>query len=344
MVTDILKVEDCNRDRSGDQHQLFGLAVSAKRYVVYKRKKDRIEIIKPSEHGLGIVYVPDKQTRYKPVDCKDQKTNYPRWIVEVWERLLAAYFRNIKDPENALASQELWFENFPAVMRVRVTTPNVLKALRKRDPGAAKPYNFALSPILIQPFPNCTLIAPASKHPEEWLTREYTEIHSGDTVKLSDKYHGKILSPQTLSNVIWRHYLHPEDKSLSPEGEPCDAYTRGLLLRRPIRAMSPFVFIGKEIERRGQEGEDPSLLENTGPIQYRRHQTANTRAAAAALILRARRFPLRQLMRESGVSQHAIERFLDGERVHPATRVRIARAVEKLEREARDRLALMRLI
>jgi hypothetical protein len=203
----------------------------------------------------------------------------------------------------------------------------------KRDPGAAKPYNFALSPILIQPSPDCTLIAPASKHPQEWLTRDYTEIHSGETVKLFVEYQGKVLLPQTLSSVVWRHYLHPEDKSLSPDGEPCDAYTRGLLRRRPIQAMMPFVFIGKEIERRAQEGEDVSVLENSGPIQYHRHQTAKTRAADAGLILRARRFPLRKLMRESGASQHAIERFLDGDRVHPTTRAKLARAVEKLERQ-----------
>ena len=147
-------------------------------------------------------------------------------------------------------------------MRVRVTTPNVLKALRKRDPGAAKPYNFALSPILIHPSSDCTLIAPASKHPADWQTRDYTEIHSGQTVKLFSEYNGRFLTPQTLSSVIWRHYLHPEDKSLSPDGERCGAYTRGLLLRRPIQAMTPLIFIGKEIERRSQEGEDVSVLEN----------------------------------------------------------------------------------
>jgi len=185
----------------------------------------------------------------------------------------------------------------------------------------------------MQPSPDCTLIAPASKHQEEWLTREYTEIHSGEAVKLLGEHQGKVLLPQTLSSVIWRHYLHPEDKSFSPDGESCGAYTRGLLLRRPIQAMTPLVFIGKEIERKVQEGEDVSVLENTGPIQYQRHQTAKTRAADAGLILRARRFPLRQLMRESGASQHAIERFLDGDRIHPSTRSVLASAVEKLERE-----------
>ena len=139
---------------------------------------------------------------------------------------------------------------------------------------------------------------------------------------------------QTLSSVIWRHYLHPEDKSLSPDGGPCEAYTRGLLLRRPIRAMTPFVFIGKEIERRAQEGEDVGVLENAGPIKYLSHQTSKTRAADPGLSLRAGKFGVRPLMRQSGASQHAIERFLQGDRVHPATRARLERAVEKLERQA----------
>jgi hypothetical protein len=332
IISDILKVEDSNFDQNGEQRQIYGIAVSAKRYVVYARRKHEIEIIKPSEHGLGIVFVPDKRARYKPLHCKDQETDYPRWIVEAWERLLANHFRNIQDPENALLVRELRFENLPAMMRVRVTTPNVLKALRKRDPGAAKPYNFAHSPILIDPSPDCTLIAPASRHTNEWLARDYTEIHSGETVKLGSEYRGKVVAPQTLSNVIWRHFLHPEDKSLAPDGTPCNAYTRGLLLRRPIQAMIPFGYIGKEIERRSQEGEDPSLLEGTGPIQYRSRQSAKTRSADPALIVRARRYGLRQLMRESGVAQHATERFLDGERVHPSTRARLKAAVEKLER------------
>lgn len=80
LIPDILKIEDCNFDRNGKRHQLYGLAVSAKRYVVYKRKKDNIEIIKPSEHGLGIVFVPDNRTRYKSPDCKDQETDYARCV------------------------------------------------------------------------------------------------------------------------------------------------------------------------------------------------------------------------------------------------------------------------
>ncbi len=307
--------------------------MSAKRYVVYTRNRDKIEIIKPSEHGLGVVYVPDKRTRYKPVDCQDQETNYPRWIVEVWERLLSNHFKGDKDPENALISSQLWFDDLPAMMRVRITTPNVLKALRKRDPEIAKPYNFALSPILSHLSAECTLVAPASKNPGEWLTREYTEIHSGEAVKLGSEYHGRILTPQTLSSITWRHFLHPEDKSLSPDGESCNPYTRGLLLRRRIQAISPLIPIGKEIERKSQEGEDISVIDNGGPVKYHPRKTANTRPEDAALILRAGRFSKKLLRRESGASQHAVDRFFRGERVHPSTREKLADAVEKLGRE-----------
>lgn len=333
VIADILKIEDCNFDQHGAQRQLWGLAVSAKRYVVYARKKDDIEIIKPSEHGLGIVYVPDKRTRYKPKDCKDQKTDYARWIAEAWERILEDHFKNTENPENALVSHKLWFDNLPAIMRVRVTTPNVLKALRKRDPGAAKPYNFAHSPILAQPVPGCTLVAPISKHPREWLTRDYTEIHTGRTVKLSEKYDGHTLTPQTLSSVLWRHYLHPEDKSLAPDGTLCSHYTRGLLQRRPIRALLPFVLIGKEIERRGQEGEEISVLENVGPIQYSQRQTLKTRPCAPELVKRINRFSLRQLER-SGLTRDTIIRARRGERVHPSTCIQLAKIVQELEREA----------
>jgi hypothetical protein len=169
------------------------------------------------------------------------------------------------------------------------------------------------------------------------LTRDYTEIHSLKTVKLFSKYKGQELIPQTLTTIVWRHYQHPEDKSLGPDGQRCGPYTRGLLVRRPIRVMLPLRFIGKEIERKAQEGEDPSMLESSGPIAYQRGQTTNTRSADARLIIRAKRFGIRRLIRTSGKSQHAIERFLSGARVHPSTRAKLAQAIEKMEREDRNK-------
>lgn len=175
------------------------------------------------------------------------------------------------------------------------------------------------------------MITQFNKHPEEWATQEYTEIHSGNEAKLYGKYEGKKLLPQTLRGVLWRHFLHPEDKSLSADGQRRNAHTRGLLIRRPIQAMNPFLFIGKEIERKAQEGEDISAVENSGPVTYQPHRTQNTYAADSGIVLRAKRFPLRQIMRESGLSQHTVERFLRGGRVFPETREHMMKTVQKLE-------------
>jgi hypothetical protein len=95
--------------------------------------------------------------------------------------------------------------------------------------------------------------------------------------------------------------------------------------------MNPFQLIGKEIERKAQEGEDISAIESSGPMMYQARRTRSTHSADPGLIVRAKRFGLRQLSRESGVSQHAVERFLDGGRVFPKTRARMMKAVQKLE-------------
>jgi hypothetical protein len=181
-----------------------------------------------------MVFVPDKR-RYRPQNCLDQETEYARWIVEAWEPLLDRHFRSGRDPENALVAQDWSLGKLPAVMRIRVTTPNVMEALRKRDPGAAKPYNFAISPILLEAPKDCTLIAPFSKRTKDWLTQDYTEIHSGKLVKLGSEFQGKKLTPQTLGGVVWRHFLHPESKSLAPNGKPCEEYTTGLRISRSSR-------------------------------------------------------------------------------------------------------------
>jgi hypothetical protein len=98
-----------------------------------------------------------------------------------------------------------------------------------------------------------------------------------------------------------------------------------------VKAIRPLIPIGKEIERRLQEGEDIGVFDNAGPVKYHPHKTANTRPADAALILRASRFSKKLLRRESGASQHAIDRFFRRERIHPSTRKKLAEVVEKLE-------------
>jgi len=50
---------------------------------------------------------------------------------------------------------------------------------------------------------------------------------------------------QSDGDVIDHYRVHPEAKSLGPDGLPCGKHTVGLLQRRPVR-LGALVHIGKE--------------------------------------------------------------------------------------------------
>jgi hypothetical protein len=53
---------------------------------------------------------------------------------------------------------------------------------------------------------------------------------------------------------------HPEAKSLAPDGTPCRADTGGLLQRLHVGA-GELRYVGKETDRKWEEGDDISILE-----------------------------------------------------------------------------------
>jgi hypothetical protein len=152
----------------------FGWAVSAKRYVLFTRNG---EIIKPSEHGLGPYFHPNKM-RYVPPNCLNQKDSYPQWIVEGWRWILG----NELGPKQRRPE---WFK-FATMRKVAITTPNVLARLRRIDRERAKPSNFVISPMLI--FGGPTLIAPFCDDPSRWTGLkdglEYISVEDGTRFRI----------------------------------------------------------------------------------------------------------------------------------------------------------------
>jgi hypothetical protein len=59
--------------------------------------------------------------------------------------------------------QPPWFA-FPVMRRIAISTPNVMAALRRLNRDQARPYNFALSPVLVN-LANVpiTLLGPSEK-------------------------------------------------------------------------------------------------------------------------------------------------------------------------------------
>jgi hypothetical protein len=129
----ILKVEHDSLDE-----QLYGFAIAAKRYVVFDKSGDCISIRDPKAHGLGFLMAPEQ--------ASDKGTaKGAMWVEQGWQWIL--------DSRSGLDSHSpSWFE-LPAMMKIAITTPQVLRALQASQRHLpyrqrAKPYNFVLSPLL----------------------------------------------------------------------------------------------------------------------------------------------------------------------------------------------------
>ncbi len=297
-------VEEINFSSLGKQRQVYGYGISAKRYAVYTFDGSQVRIIKASEHGLGLYY--------RPKEGRDSECDVPLWIKEGWQIIL--------DLAHGLPSQKPdWFD-LPVMRRIAITTPHVMTALRKLDRDKARPYNFALSPVIIDLSGSpITLLGPFEKDPARWMEMPYINIHDGTTHTLDPPT--LLAMPQTFGTIFSQYVKHPEYKSLAPDGGMCEADTSGLLRRYPVTANPDFRLIGKETERGWEQAEDISTL-----LPSLKRYERNTGTANQSLRERLQRMSLNTLQKETGLSRNTILRARRDQRVHLKSlkRLRIA--------------------
>ena len=245
----ILKIEKVNFDDE-KQIELFGFATSTKRYVLYRYdREENIVIVDAKAHGLGYLYPPQN-----PVEGDAQSD----WILQAWHWVLEG---EVATPRPAPE----WLKR-PAMMRTTVSTPAVLGQLK----GFTKPFNFVNAPLL---FPNLYptgkdpsnfgLIMPFSKDRSKWLETKATDTHSGKQypIRLLDpKGRTKKVEVKCYGNILGAYREHPEAKFLGSDGQPCSKLTRGLLQRSHVVA-NRHRYIGKEVSRRWEQGDDISLVD-----------------------------------------------------------------------------------
>jgi hypothetical protein len=260
---------------------------------VYTFNGSQVRIIKASEHGLGLYY--------RPKEGRDHECDVPVWIKEGWQWIL--------DNALGLPSQKPDWFNLPVMRRIAITTPNVMAALRRLNRDQARPYNFALSPVIVNlSDAPVTLLGPFEKNSARWREMPYINIHDGKTHTLKPPTIPVIV--QTFETVFSQYVRHPEYKSVSPEGSPCKADSHGLLRRYPVTA-TDFHLIGKETERGWEQAEDISTLMPS----LVRYQQANS-GLGPQLQERLKEIPHKVLECKTGLSRHTILRARRGERVH----------------------------
>ena len=182
----ILKIEDINFDARKRPLSLVGYSVSAKRYVLYRRKGNRITLVDPKAHGLGYLYPPIE----RPND------DDPPWTFDAWGWML-------RKELGLRCTAPAWLR-LPTMMRVTVSTPFVLDRLNRQT----RPFNFVFS-IPIDPlvgYPagvdreHFTLIAPFTKRRKDWLRSPCVNVHDAQAYRLALRQ-TSALGPRDSANV-----------------------------------------------------------------------------------------------------------------------------------------------
>jgi hypothetical protein len=303
----ILKIEKVNFDANKNQIELFGYAISAKRYALYRYTKNgNVQVLDAKAHGLGYLYPP-----------KDNPTKNPEpdWVFEAWRWLLEG---EVAKPSGTPP----WFP-IPAMMQITVSTPAVLGRLQ----WFTKPFNFVHVPL---PFPssypagksasNFSLIMPFSKHRDQWLSTKAIDTHSGNEYSialLNSKGRTRKIEVKCYGNVLSAYRDHPEAKFLGHDGMPCESLTRGLLRRSHIIA-NRHRYIGKETSRRWEQGDDISM------VDFRCAEYVEGKMIASDKIRkRIVEMGIRRAARIAGINRETVAIIAKGEPVKPSTLQRV---------------------
>lgn len=251
----VLKIETVNSDlHSGKQRQVYCFAISAKRYALFlldkfgtphlMRKGRNSKDDGWKEHGLGHLLNPT-----------DPGSDDREWTAEVWLEMIK---RGL-----GLPTSELSFAHLPAIGRVTLSSPAVMKAFRDFNSGKPyrdqlKPFNF-LSTVQTIAFGHPTgvdpnrfhLIAPSDSDPRKWLNRRWIDQYTGKAYRVTTDGHTgnrNIARVKTYGDVLVDYEYHPESKCADADGNVCGRQTVGLLGRRHV-GMDRIVYIGKESNR-----------------------------------------------------------------------------------------------
>jgi hypothetical protein len=304
--------------------QLFGYAVSAKRYTLFTENKGDISIEKASGHGLGYLFAPrERNTDEDAADDEIEET--PEWVVEAWDFLL----------RKELGYQRMkpsWLK-LPAMMRMVMSSPNVLRTGR---PDWLAPFNFFLFPLLSKADgytlgydkSSFQFITRFETDRKKWSNLTGINLRDGRPFQIcmTANSNQQRVFPDSFQIILNQYLGKAEVKSLAPDGTPCGPWTKGLLRRATIVARQ-LVPVGKETDRHWEQGEDPSMLD---PKIQMFGQKGKLVVADEHEIGEWRKIGVRKLMRATKLTQKVICAIPSGKGVRKQTMAIFRAAAESL--------------
>jgi hypothetical protein len=294
------------------------------RNVMLSSRQDRgdISITKASGHGLGYLLAP-KENKAEDDEENQDPDEAPEWVLEAWDWLLRK--------ELKLATKQPGWLRLPAIMRMAMTSPNVMKTGR---PDWLAPFNFFFFPLLsdLGGYPpgydrsNFRFITATETNRKKWKHLRGINLWDEKVFRISMYPDGRrdTVVPESFQIILRQYPGHPEFKSLAPDGTACVANTAGLLRRASIIA-GEIVPTGKETDRRWEQGEDPSLVDYKVTEFRKRSKLV---VAEAADRKRWEKIGVRPLMRKSQLTQKTVYGILSGKPVRRQTLAAFMRAVD----------------
>jgi hypothetical protein len=169
-----------------------------------------------------------------------------------------------------------------------------------------------------------TLVAAYTSNRSDWLNSECVNIFDGEIYRLALEQTPKLdkVIPRTYGHVLYLYTKHPEAKSLAPDGTTCTCETRGLLQRSHVIAASRR-YVGKETDRRWEQGEDLSLVEFK-TVEY---EGSKQVVASDEIKQQILKIGIRKIERTTGVSHHTINRILKSQQVRRKTLAKIVKGI-----------------
>jgi hypothetical protein len=159
-----------------------------------------------------------------------------------------------------LSVKEPGFANLPAIGRITVSSPALMKCLDSLNAGKPyseqiKPFNF-LQTCHVAPFGHPDgvdpekfhLVTPYDPDPRKWLDKDLIDQYTGKRFRVTTTGpcgRGQTVRVKTYGDILTEYEFHPEAKCADSFSNVCGRQTIGLLERRHIK-IDQIKCIGKE--------------------------------------------------------------------------------------------------
>jgi len=219
-----------------EKRDVWFYGISAKRYVLYKKYRNRIFIEEGKDkgyslHGLGHLMNPFRKVK--------------NWYKVIWEDILKLHY-NLASTEQFLRK----YSDLFAISKFTVSTFVILKRFRELNKGKPyekqiKPFNFFL--VGVGNKTGIKPVSPYSNNPQDVVHKPFIDYESGNVFEGLEYW-------KSLSDTLWKYVNHRESKL---EGDI------GILERKHVK-VDGIIHIGKETGNMEETG----ILENPSYTAY----------------------------------------------------------------------------